>query len=431
MEETLLDYLRRENPTVAHIDIPNRSKSTTRCRTYSRPKWIARWEDFNTETIHGMYADILRHVETRDRIRLREIDLRVRNETGFEKVVDKWNEKIVFKALEETSECMGRDDLIYIVPGVKAQYVQGATKKYRPDWAAIAMNSQGETGDILPKNLLPGDTKYSKDWTSASVKEGDCRHMVDPRHVPGWFWPVAQVYTYCYRLQRRYAYIITDAELVLFRIGPLRDSPPEPSPVSQNLEIKELDVDGKIEFVSIPWANGRNEMGVELGEPNGLSVNTALWWLHLQAASNNSIRWTYPPLQNDALSYTPLEHDISLSRNDSFRPSADDAQTERAPSEVYDDSRYQLSFMEEQEAAQFSVPESSAASIGPSSRRRTADRNQTASSFGSTAANSSFVSHSSVTSSKNRVEKSKGKTAKRGRPTISNSGNKRGSSKKS
>jgi hypothetical protein len=294
-------------------------------------------------------------------------------------------------------------------------YSPGPTKKYRPDWGAITKSSQQEADKELPENSLPGDTKYSEDWTSASVEEGDCRYIDTPNHVPRWFWPIAQIYSYCYWLQKRYAYIITDKELVLFRVGTMRNSP-SPSPKSEKFTIRELEVDGKIEFVSVPWTNGRNEDGVELGEPNGLSINTALWWLHLQATKGNSVDWTYPPLQDDALSYTALEDGIQLPRNNSCRLSADDTQAERTPSiasEYRQEDQYELSFM--QEEAELPAPEPSAEMFGMSLRnRRISKRNRTTSSFSSTP-NASFVSHSSATSNKNRVDKAKRTTAKRGR----------------
>ncbi|KAJ4294280.1 hypothetical protein N0V90_007970 [Kalmusia sp. IMI 367209] len=301
MEETLLDYLRRKNPIIDHISHKS-SKSNTRTPTYTRPKWIAKWEGFDTETLQKMYSDILGRVGTRDAVEPKAIDLRVKDETGFSDVVLKWNREVVFQALEEAKQYTGHDEIVYMVRGALAKDPPGATKRYRPDWAAIAWAPHEQASRKLEDNRLPGDTKYSKKWKSAWVEEGECRRMFGPEDdYPTWFWPIAQVFTYCHRLETRYAYIITDEELVLFRVGPNRDSP-TPTPKSHRLVIEELVSDGKIEFVSVPWTNGRNEEGSELGEPNGLSINTALWWIHLQAASDSSIQWTYPPLENDVLS---------------------------------------------------------------------------------------------------------------------------------
>lgn len=444
MGETLLDYLRRKNPTIKDLIHPSNSNKTTKSgksskpsrsstkrSTYTAPKWIARWEGFDIKTLQNMYSDVLGQVQTRDPIEIRATDLRVRNETGgLSDLVFIWNREVVFRALEETKEYMGRDDLVYMVRGALARDPHGPTKPFHPDWAATTLGLHSQTDESLTKNHLPGDTKHSNCWKSESVEEGECVDMVGPQGVyPDWFWPVAQVFTYCYRLETRYAYIITDEELVLFRVGPNKDSS-RPSLKSRKLDLEEVESDGKIEFVSVPWKNGRNEEGAELGEPNGLSINTALWWIHLQAAHENSIQWVYPPLEDEVLqrqeAFRPGD-DTELLRNDSCRLSAVYTPTERAASDASD---IIPSFMHDQEAAQFNIPNSSAASIGPNTRRRNADRNQTTSSFGSTAPHASFASHSSVTSNKNRVEKSKAKTGKRGRLARSNSANKRGSRRK-
>ena len=397
-----------------------------------------------------MYSKILNQAKMRTPIEIRAIDLRVRSETGgLSDLVYKWNREAVFRALEETREYLGRDDLVYMVRGALAQDPRGPSRSFHPDWAATALNSHGLANGSLAENFLPGDTKYSKNWKSAWVKEGECESMVGPQGVyPEWFWPVAQVFTYCYRLETRYAYIITDEELVLFRVGPNK-KPPNASPRLLRLDIEEVGSDGKIEFVSVPWTNGRDEAGNELGASIGLSINTALWWIHLQAANNNSIQWAYPRLEDEVLP----------SRNDSCRSSGVDDQIERAPgvenlghqedpplsslSEVdnqterspsaetigHQEDLPTFSFSCQQET-EFAIPESSVVGIGGGSKRRKIDRKRTASPSASTP-NASFASQSSATSGKDRVAKTIGRSAKRATRASSNAGSRgRGSGKK-
>jgi len=99
-------------------------------------------------------------------------------------------------------------------------------KHRNPDWAGrkcstVNPNEPKRKGKkpTKAKNLLPGDTKVSLKWNSASLTIGDIEKadVKDKR----WFQPIGQVYTYCVRLNARYGYIITDKELVVFRIRPL------------------------------------------------------------------------------------------------------------------------------------------------------------------------------------------------------------------
>ncbi|KAK7191785.1 hypothetical protein PSPO01_02234 [Paraphaeosphaeria sporulosa] len=431
MAQTLLDYLRQQNPTLGQIHHKSGSTNTKNSQ-YKVPQRVARWEGFDSGTLQKMYPILLNRVRTRDALGFRPVDLQVKGENGgFSDVVYCWNREIVVRALEETREYIRHGDLVYMVRGEKARHPQGATKGFRPDWAAILLDADGKARGSSPTNFLPGETKYSEKWRSAWVEVGDFKHMFNSQNeLPEWFKPLAQVFTYCYHLKTRYAYIITDEELVLFRVGPSEDGP-EPSPTTWQCEVEALRFHGKIEFVSVPWINGRSEEGVELGGPNELSVNTALWWIHLQAAHKNSIEWTYPSLEEEILAIQDsfrLEDDVMFPRNDSCGASAVYTPTERAASVASD---ILPSFVVGQETAQFAIPRSSAASYGLRSRRRNAGRNQATSSFGSDAPNTSFVSHSSITSNKNRVKKPKAKISKRGRPERSNSGNNRGNSKKS
>jgi hypothetical protein len=48
--------------------------------------------------------------------------------------------------------------------------------------------------------------------------------------------------------------------------------------------------DGTPEYTSISWESG-----------DQLSVDLALWWMHLLATSKGSIRWGYPPLAEETL----------------------------------------------------------------------------------------------------------------------------------
>jgi len=84
-------------------------------------------------------------------------------------------------------------------------------------------------------------------------------------------------------------YIITDKELVVLRIRPNENAEKMKGP--RTYAPKEAtESDGIPEYTSISWESG-----------DQLSVNLALWWLHLLEASNGSIEWGYPPLAEETL----------------------------------------------------------------------------------------------------------------------------------
>lgn len=401
MGESLLDYLRRPNPTVKYSQHKT-GKSNTMNRMYQLPRWISKWKGFNTRSLEREYSEILGHVTKRDAVELREMDLWVRNEDGVREIISKWNREIVYKALEETSGILGRDDLVYMVSGSSARDPSGPTKCLHPDWAAIPRERPDQG---LPHSMLPGDTKYSEKWKSEWVVEGE-RNLKPGKPYPEWFRPIAQIFTYCCRLEKRYAYIITDEELVLFRVGPRGDAP-ENSLRSLRLEVDELEKNGEIEFVSFPWANGHTKDGEEPGDPDGWSINTALWWIHLQAASNSSIEWRTLPTETDALPLSPIVHEVFSPRNDSCRSSEFSDQTEQASNAdtvCYQEDLPLTSFTARQESFEPTVPEISAARNRASSKRTRTNRKRNVSSAPNTPS-SSFVSHTSATSSQNKVGK--------------------------
>ena len=53
-----------------------------------------------------------------------------------------------------------------------------------------------------------------------------------------------------------------------------------------------------MEYVSIPWANHND------GNPNDyadLTVNLALWFVHILAGNAHAVNWSYPDLKKEAL----------------------------------------------------------------------------------------------------------------------------------
>lgn len=68
--------------------------------------------------------------------------------------------------------------------------------------------------------------------------------------------------------------------------------------------------DGLMEFVSIPWDNHRN---VASNEYKSLTVNLALWFVHVLAGNCHAVDWTYNPLCSEQLAQRSGDDDVGVS----------------------------------------------------------------------------------------------------------------------
>lgn len=216
--------------------------------------------------------------------------------------------------------------------GGQSHIPQLVKEKRFPDWAGIQPAlSQADVRGIKNSsiNILPGDTKVSKKWLSDDIVDG----ALDTDYTPdNWQRPLKQVYTYCVRANSRYGYIITDKELVVIRIGP---STQEKSPISTQESSQGFDVvqtipeiteessqgcfeydegndcvlpnpifnkmkrdGGILEYKAIPWTNDNGGKPRRAHDP--MTVNLALWWLHMMASVSSIIKERYAPLSKIA-----------------------------------------------------------------------------------------------------------------------------------
>lgn len=295
MAETFLQFLRRPNPEIKHMvqrddEGKKPSKSSTRNLSYCFPTYIRRWNEIQVSVLKRLFDDILG--TTKARAQIDNSPRAIQNESGFGDIVLEWNRKITSQALLESQEYMGFNEIIEMVRGCNAEKFPGGSR-LGPDWATVVNADAPADSDVIypPPSIMPGDSKYSRRWTSADIRMGKNK-FTNPRKVkiPPWMWPVSQIYTYCRWLRTRYGYLITDQELVLVRIGPFENSPPTES-AKQVLDPDESDEDlfeydtsaegmlecavakkGMLEFASIPWCNGRTVEGEEVEEGNGMST---------------------------------------------------------------------------------------------------------------------------------------------------------------
>ena len=121
--------------------------------------------------------------------------------------------------------------------------------------------------------------------------------------------PFFQIVKYCELANVRYGYLLTQEELVVVRVsrreeegshGPRRTSDRQ---LQKNIEKeqearpalkdKEVGTYRVLEFKSIPWDDETGTTG------DNLSINLALWWLHMMAAKERSIKASYGDLREE------------------------------------------------------------------------------------------------------------------------------------
>lgn len=324
--QSLLNYLGSQNPSlnISHCPTGKNTKSRTKSvlSAWKSPRMIIPWDDFEYDALRSIYGGALHEVLgsqfTIEQVPIpREIPCcQIHDEKSFEACVILWNRSIVNKALDTAQPHLDNRlslDNIYMCLGGQAQL---PTSELHPDWAAI-MPSTISTGDsdAKSKNFLPGETKLSRKWSSGKIVQ---REVQPSQPKSNWIQPLAQTYTYCIRVNARYGYIITDKELVVFRIRPI------PSPNGDGSQLKDLQslkdmnpranvdrlkdmqlfdetpakraqTNGLLEFKAIPWANHFHRGRDHLGQ---LTVNLSLWWLHIMAAESSCIEERYEPLRD-------------------------------------------------------------------------------------------------------------------------------------
>ena len=303
--QSLREYLQRENPVINNLPCKTGKNTTTNNNNFTLPRYIELWEDFELDSLKAMYGGALQAILEQnfylhDHSAIPQFPFcEVHDEDSLNSLLIRWTHSIVSDALataQKQLEGYNHGVHIFMVRGGQANYA-GSSSKYRADWAAVQQSPSYHS--TKNPNILPGDTKLSSKWSSEHVGLGPVSKNVP---VPQWLNPLTQVYTYCIRANVRYGYIITDEELVVLRVRPgpqdKIDSVVEPigaeEPSLQNAAQK-AERSGTVEFKAIPWADGAINTD---GASEKLTVNLALWWLHLMAADASEIKDHYSPLRD-------------------------------------------------------------------------------------------------------------------------------------
>ena len=339
LKQTLSDYLRSKNPDVHTKNSPRGSNTSSKSLLYLTPGSIVEWEEFGYDSLQEIYGGALHRVLKREYSCRDYSDIprkpycEIADENCLEMLLAMWNWRIVSESLSKAQECLyERQDsnVIYMAKGGRSRF--SVAGKLRPDWAGILSDPEDSISQeeaIKPPNILPGDSKLGKKWSSSKIKNG----IVKWQYLRNdWLKPLRQIYTYCVRANARYGYIITDEEVVVIRVRPILQ-PGESGMVNDSQEsqqgseslnneqetaesqasfseydeghdfilpspvFKKVEDNGRLEYKAIPWSNAASR---DPRRSNNLTVNLALWWLHIMASVSSNIKEEYAPLKEVA-----------------------------------------------------------------------------------------------------------------------------------
>jgi hypothetical protein len=359
---TLLDQLRREPPILQDTSPKQASIGNTKHPGWPQPNHIITWKDFSFPSLElacdGLFDRLLSY-------NIKPLDFEghfpdkvcFTAERSLEVFLQKWTHTVVSYALRETqSRCesftvphiLMKDGSDSYVPkssntkGLKvnsqnssASSTQGGSfdsmnsglevdsesmkppKKRKtamkprigsrsmttkelpdslPDWGGVISATVESPGFSRPPNILPGDTKVGRKWNTTMVVN-ELRKAV-PNAMSEARWPFRQLLNYLNATRVRYGYIITDREVVVVRLS-------KSSAVGELMAHGRSTMVGEVtmEFRSVPYETNGNDK---------LTINMALWWLHLLARQDRRILARYDPLKDTQFTNI-LSDDLSMS----------------------------------------------------------------------------------------------------------------------
>ncbi|KAL9621182.1 MAG: hypothetical protein Q9160_004314 [Pyrenula sp. 1 TL-2023] len=261
---TIQEYLRSPNPVLFYSQqyiASSTTTNTTNADPLDSPNAVKKWQNFPYGFLRPTEEEVLKKLlecpveksALPNYSNIEEFPFRhVFDEDSIESFVVRWNQSLVSAALlvgHENAPSIARELAcewprykIYMAKGGQSYLADSRTKTF-PDWAGIRKWDRREDG--LHRNVLPGETKRSDKWGHDSLlgynAQGDNEQN-----------PVVQIYNYCLTAGTSLGYIITDKELVAVRVDALETT---------------------LHWATVSWNHKSGEM----------SINEALWWLHMMA----------------------------------------------------------------------------------------------------------------------------------------------------
>ncbi|KAI0535408.1 hypothetical protein GGR58DRAFT_479199 [Xylaria digitata] len=309
---SILELLTHRNP---HVILSPESGTNTHNRNYFWPRKLKKWEEFHFENLDKIYGGRLMNVARNPRDNLPHYpfilrkDCRISDEPTTINLISKWNDTVVSAALDAVKGELNPS--IWIQKASKPKQSTNTPKpdgkgkkddvkiSLRPDSGAYSVHEEDPGNG---EERFPKDYKYAGSWSSLKVRNGQHVDIDTGEWKPGFVqrndnMPIRQAYTYSVLFKCRYGCILTTEEAFIFRIGPLEQNSVEGGP-SINLSPQQIvKTRGLMEYVSIPWRHGTENTD----NYNKLTVNLALWVLHILAGNHHKILKKYPELRAEKL----------------------------------------------------------------------------------------------------------------------------------
>lgn len=318
---TLRSFLEQPNPVICNRYSWKGCVTQSTNGAWNEPFRILLWNDFD---LVGDFREILdrefNHQDLPDfRVRFPFHLTEIHDEDSLDALLVRWNNAVVSTALavaqrtddSTKSSTDANVDEIFMARGGQGwmPYTTMTNRSLHPDWAGIqksktkeiTVNNKQRTSYV---NILPGDSKLSTKWTSKLYQADTTRAKYTN--------PFDQIFTYCVRANARFGYLISQEELVAVRVSwrlkaevekELHESGVE-APVHLSRHSQRLKKGVQRGEVSSPAAAEKRRaddyvrvleykpIGWELDgsqAPNELTVNLALWCLHMMAKENGSL----------------------------------------------------------------------------------------------------------------------------------------------
>ena len=343
---TLFDYLTEANPEFLAAEprpssVPevfsfqtgrsSRRRSSTRSTKWPNLKKITKWREFGWETLRGIFNNQLQLAlntqvsDLHDFSYIQPAFRRIHDENALESILIKSNQSIVLEALLKTPRNFLKQK-VEMVRGGQAILIYDKSSRDMPDWAGIN-ERQGSN------NILPGETKTSWTWQSTDIERTSLPNGDGDEGSMQSLWPLRQLLNYCICSFARYGYIITNKELVVVRVGSGEATGLSEGDTGYEAEVRERVFDNAIvDYLSIPWES--------TGMSSQLTINLALWILHILAANNGHLQSTpYASLVDETLIHpniqrTPRRDEFSF---DMHKPLSFETQEAAQPEARKDD----------------------------------------------------------------------------------------------
>lgn len=345
---TLLDILTSKNPVIDYSDAKDKSKSQSSHSTWKTPKYLREWTDFNFPTLQSIYNKrLFQEVNSTSEILtslpcIRPSDREVCDEPSTIVVISKWNHTIVQAALDslpnEFNACIWKDGTRRAAAQVASASTSSGIAKsgrtnptkvnpHRQDSSAYLPCRSHEGKCTRPKTeRLPKDYKTGSKWTLQTMMD---KGAVDPSSgqlLTGYGYgdvikPIRQIFNYCVENSCRYGCIISTKEVLVCRIsvdtkGPgkrrlhrclaqvcgLVELTDVVSKLRDKVSIQTLlRTHGIVECASIPWERHRKDNDEEWLRDPQLTVNLALWFVHVLAGNDYKLDKDYRPLNQEEI----------------------------------------------------------------------------------------------------------------------------------